>query len=192
MCLSVEIVEGAGVGPSYLLLVIRLLKGLLFYADENKKAAAARREHTDARKDKESAVEARDGPGLFSFINQRLGDSSAAAMKIKEAERSLVKPSTVDRFGALASAAGPKRDALKVENRSSLMEHEEIIGQKQAKVQHFEDMLRRNQGNQSLRGQIEETLRHAISDLEASKAEHAKIQRSIKVKESSTKFWGKF
>jgi len=32
MCLSVEIVEGAGVGPSYLLLVIRLLKGLLFYA----------------------------------------------------------------------------------------------------------------------------------------------------------------
>ena len=167
----------------------------------NKKKAAARREEREAKRDAESSAEARDGPGasagLFSFINHRLGDNSAAAAKIKEAERSLAKPATVDRFGSLASSAqtgGTKKEGKEAvdASRRHLMQHEDVISAKQAKVQHFQAMLRRNKGNQTLVGQIEETLRLAVDDLEASKAERTRIQKSIEGKESSSKFWGKF
>lgn len=166
--------------------------------NRNKKRAALRKEGREARKDEDSNAEARDGPGamgLFSFINNKLGDSSAAAAKIKEAERSLVKTGTVDRFGSLPTVVtGPKKEANQGgdASRRSLMQHEDLISAKKNKVQHFKAMLKRNEGNAALCGQIQETLRLAVDDLEASKAVYTKMQKSIQGKESSSKFWGKF
>ena len=80
----------------------------------------------------------------------------------------------------------------KAADRATLMRQQDAVAAAQAKVSHFEAMLARNSSNAQLAAQVVATLGEARKELDAARAEQARMGRAISGNEAQKKFWGKF